>query len=87
LAELRFDTYGIDVTQDALNTTLYNYGEGNCTVPKEKLIIDSILEHPAFPEAYFDVIVSIGVLWFLGYESLIDFMDKLIPLKKMEDIL
>lgn len=82
LAELGFDTYGIDVTQDALDTTLFNYGEGNCPVPKEKLIIDNIMEHSVFPELYFDVIVSVEVLWSLGYDSLIGFMDKLIPLIK-----
>lgn len=79
LAELGFDTYGIDITQDALDTTLYNYGE-KCPVPKENLIIDNIMEHPVFPENNFDVIVSVGVLWSLGYENLIGFMNKLVPL-------
>ena len=80
LSDLGYNTYGIDVTEDAIDTAYYNFGEN--FIPREKLSIDNIMEHPIYPEGYFDVILSVGVLWALGYEQMLAFLDRLIPLMK-----
>ena len=80
LADLGYDVYGIDISEDAIDTTYYNFGKD--FIASEKLMRDNILEHKVYPEKYFDVILSVGVLWSLGYEKLIAFMASLIPLMK-----
>lgn len=80
LSDLGYNTYGIDVTEDAIDTAYYNFGEN--FIPREKLSIDNIMEHSIYPEGYFDVILSVGVLWALGYEQMLAFLDRLIPLMK-----
>lgn len=80
LSDLGYDVYGIDISEDAIDTTRYNFGED--LVNRVKLTIDNILDHQVYPEGYFDVILTAGVIWSAGYDLLIAFMDRLVPLIK-----
>ena len=85
LKDLGYDVYGIDVTEDALDTTYYNLGEN--FIPRERLTIGNILEQPIYPEESFDVVLSVGVIWSLGYEKLSEFMDKIGKILKKDGYL
>ncbi len=85
LSDLGFDVYGIDPSEDAIDTAYYNFGED--FIPREKLTRDNILERQIYPDQYFDVILSTGVLWASGYNRLLAFMDKLVPLIKTDGYL
>ena len=80
LQDLGCDSYGIDVTEDAIDTAYYHFGEN--FIAREKLVIDNILEHAVYPDKTFDVVLSVGVVWALGYDKMIEFLDKIIPLIK-----
>ena len=85
LKDLGYDVYGIDVTEDALDTTYYNLGEN--FIPRERLTIGNILEQPIYPEESFDVVLSVGVIWSLGYKKMIEFLDKIVPILKKDGYL
>lgn len=85
LSDLGFECYGLDVNEDAIDTTYYNFGKD--FIARDRLTIDNILEHEVYPDNYFDVILSVGVLWIRGYNQMIAFMDKLIPLIKADGYL
>jgi SAM-dependent methyltransferase len=78
LKDIGYDCYGLDISPDARDTLVYNFGAD--MIPSHKLIIDDILQNPnLFPDGFFDVILSVGVVWSGNYEKMMAMMRAIVP--------